>query len=180
MRVLPTLVALLALACAGCSQDEPPSANAAPPAPSTTSTPSLAPSVGNPAAAPEQVGDAPLDGLTISLQVRAPRPNGVAPSRIRVQNLTGSTVVDPGCRRFANYMAGVADPAAPGSFLRGSTGVVTKCAGPEVLPPGYDEGREGPLFRTRKLPVGIYLAVVDFGDARSGLLIRELAVSDAG
>lgn len=114
----------------------------------------------------------------MSLEVREPRSKGVVPSRIRVQNLTSSAVVDPGCRRFANYMAGVADPTDPDTFIGRSTGVVTKCAGPETLPPGYDEMQEGPVFRIRKLDPGTYLAVVDFGNARAQLLTRKFTIND--
>lgn len=94
-----------------------------------------------------------------------------------MQNLTNSDVIDPGCRRFANYTAGVADPASPETFIGGSVGVVTKCAGPETLPPGYDETQAGPTLPTRKLGPGAYLAVVDYGDARTDLLTREFMIT---
>lgn len=180
MRGLSLLLPALVVTVAGCSLSD--GAGPTPSAPLTSAGPSSSlsvaptPSVDAETSPAAPLDAAPLDALAISLEIGEPRGRGQVPTRIRVQNLTSSSVVDPGCRRFANYTAGVADPASPETFIGGSVGLVTKCTGAETLPPGYDETRAGPTLPTRKLGAGTYVAVVDYGDARTELLTRRFTL----
>lgn len=175
----PLVAAALVLTFGACSDDEQPSADGASPTPPSVSPSTPESPTGPETSAPAQVDGAPLDGLTMSLQLGEPRRSDLMPSRIRVQNPTGSTVIDPGCRRFANYTAGVANPADPETFVGRSTSVMTKCGGPEPLPSGYDETQAGPLFHVKGLDPGTtYLAVINFGDARTELFTRQFTVTE--
>ena len=114
-----------------------------------------------------------LDPLTITLVLGAPHGDRL-PSRIRVENQSGHTVTDPGCRVNANYSYGTAPATVPGTTLPWV--VTTRCAGAQDLPDGFSESFNGPTFNMRNLPPGEYLAAIDFGDARSERLWAEFTV----
>lgn len=115
-----------------------------------------------------------LDALDLTLSLQAPRRGGQIPSVLRVQNPSGTTVTDPGCRSTSNYAYGILPLDSADADLRGR--VMTKCVGPQDLPPGYDASMAGPVFEVGDLDPGRYLAAIDFGDARSDRLTVTLRI----
>ena len=117
-----------------------------------------------------------LDALDMTLILLEPRPDGSIPSRIRVQNRTDEVVIDPGCNQFANYSYGMVLLDRPDAVLDLLGGVSTRCAGPEELPPGYDQTAIGPTFQTDDLRVGGYRATIDYHNMRSKRLTADQPV----
>ena len=109
--------------------------------------------------APERV----LDPLTMTLVLGKPRGDRL-PARIRTQNQSGQTVLDPGCRVNANYSFGVVPVSKPGARLTGR--METYCMGKRKIPDGFTQTGDQ-QFSLRGLPPGKYLAVIDFGNART-------------
>lgn len=122
----------------------------------------------------DEVPSALFDHLTFTLTLAPPNANGVVRSQLRVQNPTSRTITDPGCRVFANYSFGVVPAEDPDGSLPGMT--LTRCMGPQDLPPGYDESLPGPTFDVTNLPPGDYLASMDYRDLRSQRLTAPLQV----
>lgn len=114
-----------------------------------------------------------LDPLTLSLVLGTPRRDRL-PSRIRVENHSGDTFTDPGCRVASNYSFGVVRATEPDAIVNGM--VITRCGVKRDLPDGFSDVFRGPTFRLRGLPPGEYLAVIDYGDARSGRLSDEFTI----
>jgi hypothetical protein len=115
-----------------------------------------------------------LDPLSYRLVLGTLRPDGEMTSRIRVENHSGAPVTDPGCRWSANFSYGVVPVDQPNAKLYGR--VITKCSGAKDLPDGFVGSAGGPTFILRGLPPGAYLAIIDFGDARSERLAKSFRV----
>lgn len=155
--------ALLLSPLTGCTADAP----AATPAQSQSSSANLATEDG-----PTE-RERLLDPLTFTFVLGTPHGDRL-PSRIRVENRSGDTFTDPGCRVASNYSFGVVRAAEPGATLTGR--VMTRCGGKRDLPDGFSETFRGPAFILRDLPPGDYLAVIDYGNARSERLSEEFTI----
>jgi hypothetical protein len=124
-----------------------------------------------------------LDSLTFTLVLGRPN-DGRIPSKIRVRNISGDTVTDPGCRVASNYSWGVVPVAKPWATL--SRRVMTRCSGSNDLPDGFTHTYKGPTFSLTKGPrgesstlgPGSYLATIDFGEARTHRLSAKLFITD--
>lgn len=123
-----------------------------------------------------------FDALDMTLTLLEPRPDGLVPSRLRVENNTDSVVVDPGCRLSPlTNASGLVPVGEPESVpLNPGPRILVDCLGPLELPPGYRETFDGPAFRVKSLEAGSYLAVIDYGDLRTERVPAPFVIAGRG
>ena len=155
------IAACAALLCSACTAESP----ATQAQPSSTASSGTSVETRDKPVAPERV----LDPLTMTLVLGKPRGDQL-PAKIRIRNRSGQTVIDPGCL-ISNYSFGVVPVSKPGARLDGV--VRAYCMGKRRLPDGFSQTQSLVRFSLRGLSPGKYLAVIDFGKARTERLSAE-------